>query len=86
MELHKTNLVIGEGLSIRDIALIAKEKIDIEKREKDKEDKPKHFQEAWNHPEMSKQQKWREAIKKELGSMIKLGVWRVMNKRDIPNR
>ena len=75
MELDKTNLVIGEGLSIRDIALIAKETIDIEKREEDKEEEPKHFQEAWKHSEMLKQQKWREAIKKKLGSMIKLRVW-----------
>ena len=59
--------------------------IDDEKCKKDKEEEPKHFQKGWNHPEMFKQQKWQEAIKKELGSMIKLGVWQVMNKQDIPS-
>ena len=31
---------------------------------------PKTFQEAWSHPNLDQQQKWREAIKKELKDMI----------------
>ena len=36
---------------------------------------PKTFQEAWHHPNLNQQPKWREAIKKELKDMINRGVF-----------
>ena len=50
-----------------------------------KEDMPDNFQQAYNHPDEKIRAKWREGIKKEFHDMIKRGVWRNMNRRDVPS-
>ena len=45
---------------------------------------PVTFQEAYHHPNPSVRAKWREAIRKELRSMIRQGVYRCVRKRDVP--
>ena len=37
---------------------------------------PKTFQEAWHYPIENERNSWRAAIRKEIKSMIKRGVWR----------
>ena len=39
------------------------------------EDKPRNFQEAWLHPNLKKQEKWRESIRLEFRQLLKNGVW-----------
>ena len=39
-------------------------------------DIPKKFREAWDHPDLTIREKWREAIHKEFQAMILKGVWR----------
>ena len=34
-------------------------------------DEPTSFQEAWNHPDKEKREKWRESIRKELRDLIR---------------
>ena len=38
-------------------------------------EKPKSFQEAWNHKDAFRRKKWRKAIRKEFKVMIKLKLW-----------
>ena len=49
-----------------------------------KEKTPKNFNEAWNHPDINIRERWRAAIKKEFHDMIRRGVWRTINRRDLP--
>ena len=49
---------------------------------------PKMFQEAWWHPDLEEQKKWRELIRLKFRQMIKNGVWQRNNKSnygDLPN-
>jgi len=46
--------------------------------------KPEKFQDAWDHECPWQQEKWRDAIKKELDKMEKLKVWKVMKRCDKP--
>ena len=48
---------------------------------KDMFENPKTYDEAWNHPDPFQQERWREAITKELNKMEEKGVWRKI-KRD----
>ena len=50
-----------------------------------KEDIPENFQQAYNHPDEKIRAKWREGIKKEFHDMIKRGVWRNVNRKDVPS-
>ena len=50
------------------------------------DEEPTTFREAWDHPDETKRQKWREAICKEFGDIIKRGVWRKINKSQMPTR
>ena len=43
------------------------------------------FDEAWEHPNKSEREYWREAIKKEFNDMIKRKVWREIYVDQIPN-
>jgi len=45
---------------------------------------PKNYKEAWNHPDPKFREKWRNAINKELESMRKRKVWKVIKKADMP--
>jgi hypothetical protein len=45
---------------------------------------PKSYEEAWNHPDPKFRERWRKAIEKELESMRKRGVWKVIKKTDMP--
>ena len=45
---------------------------------------PKSFEEAWNHPDESQRQKWRDAIHKEFKDMNNRGVWKHVKKADVP--
>ncbi|KAL7571065.1 hypothetical protein ACA910_003779 [Epithemia clementina (nom. ined.)] len=47
-------------------------------------DEPKDFQEAWHHPDLEARAKWRAAIKKELRCMREKGVWRKIDRRNVP--
>lgn len=52
--------------------------------ENGKDDEPERFKEAWYHEELTERGKWRNAIKKEFGDMIRRGVWKRVNKCDVP--
>jgi len=45
---------------------------------------PSLFPEAWNHRDELERNHWREAIKKEIKSMIEKKVWRGMSLEDVP--
>ena len=43
-------------------------------------DEPQTFQHAWWNPDKNARDKWHEAIRLEFNKMIKMGVWREVNK------
>ena len=45
---------------------------------------PKTFQEAWHSPVEEERNNWQAAIRKEIKSMINIGVWRKIDKVKIP--
>ena len=57
---------------LRDIVLSLKSEI------------PKSYKEAWDHPDPKMRARWRSAFKKELDSMEKRDVWKVIKKSDMP--
>ena len=46
---------------------------------------PKTFQEAWHSPVKEERENWQKAIRKEIRSMINRGVWRKVDKKNIPS-
>ena len=42
------------------------------------------FDEAWNHPDPFQRNKWKEAIQKEFKKMNEQGVWRKINRSEMP--
>ena len=46
---------------------------------------PKPFQEAWHSPVEEERNNWQMAIRKEIKSMIDRGVWRKVDRKNIPN-
>ena len=46
---------------------------------------PKTFQEAWHSPVEEERKNWQMAIRKEIKSMIDRGVWRKVDRKNIPN-
>ena len=46
---------------------------------------PKTFQEAWHSPGKEERENWQKAIRKEIRSMINRGVWRKVDKKNIPS-
>jgi len=48
------------------------------------DEEPNLFPEAWNHRDELERNHWREAIKKEIKSMIEKKVWRGMSLEDVP--
>ena len=46
---------------------------------------PKNFQEAWHSPVEEERNNWQMAIRKEIKSMIDRGVWRKVDRKNIPN-
>ena len=46
---------------------------------------PKTFQEAWHSPVEEEKNNWQMAIRKEIKSMIDRGVWRKVDRKNIPN-
>ena len=46
---------------------------------------PKTFQEAWHSPVEEERYNWQMAIRKEIKSMIDRGVWRKIERKNIPN-
>ena len=44
---------------------------------------PKPFQEAWHYPIENDRNSWRNAIRKEIKSMIETGVWRKTDRKEI---
>ena len=46
---------------------------------------PKTFQEAWHSPVEEERNNWQMAIRKEIKSMIYRGVWRKVDRKNIPN-
>ena len=46
---------------------------------------PKTFQEAWHSPVKEERENWQKAIRKEIKSMIERGVWRKVDRKNIPN-
>ena len=46
---------------------------------------PKTFQEAWHSPVKEERENWQKAIRKEIKSMIDRGVWRKVEKKNIPS-
>ena len=51
----------------------------------DDDTEPKTFREAWDHPDPEKQAKWREAIRKEFRDMLRRGVFRLMDRANMPS-
>ena len=50
-----------------------------------KDNLPTNYEEAWNHPDEKFRKRWREAIKKELDSLINIRkVWNKIKKREMP--
>jgi len=49
-----------------------------------KEKVPENFNEVWNHPDITIREKWCAAMKKEFHNKIRRGVWRPINRRDLP--
>lgn len=45
---------------------------------------PYKFKEAWDHPEPTHKKVWREGIRKEFGDMKDRGVWKVIQKSEVP--
>ena len=45
---------------------------------------PKSYKEAWDHPDPKMRARWRNAFQKELGSMEKRDVWKVIKKSEMP--
>lgn len=45
---------------------------------------PKTYKEAWDHPDPKMRTRWRKAFEKELSSMDKRNVWKVIKKKDMP--
>ena len=48
-------------------------------------EEPKTFAEAYNSPNLNDKIKWREAISKEFDDMSAKGVWKKIQKSDMPN-
>ena len=46
---------------------------------------PKTFQEAWHSPVEEERNNWQMAIRKEIKSMVDRGVWRKVDRKNIPN-
>ena len=46
---------------------------------------PKTFQEAWQSPVEEERNNWQIVIRKEIKSMIDRGVWRKVDRKNIPN-
>ena len=46
---------------------------------------PKTFQEAWHSPVKEERENWQKAIRKEIKNMIERGVWRKVDRKNIPN-
>ena len=46
---------------------------------------PKTIQEAWHSPVEEERNNWQMAIRKEIKSMIERGVWRKVDRKNIPN-
>ena len=46
---------------------------------------PKTFQKAWHSPVKEERENWQKAIRKEIRSMIDRGVWRKVDKKNIPS-
>ena len=47
-------------------------------------EEPKTFDAAYNHEDPEQRDKWRAAIKKEFGDMIRRGVWKKFKRSDMP--
>ena len=46
---------------------------------------PERYDDAWNHPNSQMRERWKEAIRKELHSLIHVRkVWRKIKKKSIP--
>ena len=58
-------------MDISDVSMMSDETLEMVE--------PESFREAWDHPDPNQREKWRQAIKKELGDMNKRGVWRKIN-------
>ena len=51
-----------------------------------KDDLPEKYDDAWNHPDPQQRKRWREAIRKELHSLVHVRkVWRKIKRRNIPS-
>ena len=48
-------------------------------------DEPTTFQEAWHHENVQERKGWRNAIRKEFHDMIKRGVWRQIERKEVPS-
>jgi hypothetical protein len=48
-------------------------------------ERPKTLAEACNHPNTNDRMKWREAISKEFNDMSAKGVWKKIQKSEMPN-
>ena len=45
---------------------------------------PKSYKDAWDHPDPKMKTRWRKAFDRELDSMEKRKVWKVIKKKDMP--
>ena len=80
------NKIIEEGNHVKttqnlnfliNLAMVTTESVSIP-------EEPASFNEAWNHPDVTCQEKWREAIRKEFANMNKQQVWHKTTKLVMP--
>ena len=53
---------------------------------KETDENPLTFEQAWNHPEKSQKFEWRKAIKAEISNMEKNKVWDSINTSELPKQ
>ena len=47
-------------------------------------EEPQDFEQAWWHPDPQEQEKWRQAVKKELSDMISHKMWETVSQSQCP--
>lgn len=50
-----------------------------------KENLPANYTEAFDHPDTRFKKKWRDGIAKEIGNMVSRGVWKDIQRKDLPS-
>ena len=75
---ESTDVKTSENLNfLIDLSMISTKSISVP-------EEPTSFNEAWNHPDITCREKWREVIRKEFANMNKQQVWQKTTKSLMP--